>query len=212
MNTAPFHFDILPDNQKKLWPHLKATVDMGFILYGGTAIALQLGHRVSVDFDFFSSESLDERKVTELLQAIPVLAESQETYREPNTRYYETATGVKVSFFGGIGFVKKGFPAIISPDAVLKMAPLQNLLATKLKVLMDRVEAKDYQDIAAMCQAGLDLTEGLLLAKDFFGNFPLMDCLKATTWFRDGDLQKLSEHDRAVLIQAAQGVDIKALI
>lgn len=40
--------DILPDEQKKLWPQLAAARDLGFVLYGGTAVALQLGHRVSV--------------------------------------------------------------------------------------------------------------------------------------------------------------------
>ncbi|WP_373321508.1 nucleotidyl transferase AbiEii/AbiGii toxin family protein [Rivihabitans pingtungensis] len=32
---------------------------LGFVLYGGTAIALRLGHRESVDFDFFSDRPLD---------------------------------------------------------------------------------------------------------------------------------------------------------
>ena len=42
---------ILPRVQQQLWPELSATVAMGFVLYGGTAIALRLGHRPSVDFD-----------------------------------------------------------------------------------------------------------------------------------------------------------------
>ena len=46
--------DILPDAQRALWPELAATPPE-FTLYGGTAIALQLGHRQSVDFDFFGS-------------------------------------------------------------------------------------------------------------------------------------------------------------
>lgn len=45
--------DILPAQQRSLWPEL-AAVPRRFILYGGTAIALQLGHRVSIDFDFFA--------------------------------------------------------------------------------------------------------------------------------------------------------------
>lgn len=44
--------DILPPAQRSLWPHL-AQVPGHFVLYGGTAIALHLGHRQSVDFDFF---------------------------------------------------------------------------------------------------------------------------------------------------------------
>ncbi len=44
---------ILPKKQRDIYPHLKQITDMGFILFGDTAIALQLGHRISIDFDFF---------------------------------------------------------------------------------------------------------------------------------------------------------------
>ena len=50
--------DILTDSQRELWPELDA-VPSDFVLYGGTALALQLGHRVSEDFDFFSSAGFD---------------------------------------------------------------------------------------------------------------------------------------------------------
>ena len=50
--------DILPESQLRLWPELDA-VPSDFVLYGGTALALQLGHRVSEDFDFFSSAGFD---------------------------------------------------------------------------------------------------------------------------------------------------------
>ena len=44
--------DILPTAQRRLWEELKA-IPAAFTLYGGTAIALHLGHRQSIDFDFF---------------------------------------------------------------------------------------------------------------------------------------------------------------
>jgi hypothetical protein len=53
------HIEILPAPQQRLWPELKQTIDLGFVLYGGTAIALRLAHRPSVDFDFFSEDPLD---------------------------------------------------------------------------------------------------------------------------------------------------------
>ena len=52
------NLDILPAAQRTLWPELSATPD-NFTLYGGTALALRLGHRASVDFDFFSNDSFD---------------------------------------------------------------------------------------------------------------------------------------------------------
>jgi len=50
------HLDILPPAQRKIWDALSA-LPSEFVLYGGTAIALQLGHRQSVDFDFFARRS-----------------------------------------------------------------------------------------------------------------------------------------------------------
>jgi hypothetical protein len=51
--------DVLPLAQKEIWPALSAAPHLSFVLYGGTAIALHLGHRQSVDFDFFRSDPLD---------------------------------------------------------------------------------------------------------------------------------------------------------
>ena len=50
--------NVLPPAQRELWPELQAIGDQ-FVLYGGSAIALRLGHRSSIDFDFFSSEDLN---------------------------------------------------------------------------------------------------------------------------------------------------------
>src|SRR5260370_12238918 len=46
--------EILPQAQRRLWNELKNT-PQEFVLYGGTALALRLGHRTSEDFDFFSN-------------------------------------------------------------------------------------------------------------------------------------------------------------
>lgn len=54
--------DILPESQLRLWPELDA-VPSDFVLYGGTALALQLGHRFSEDFDFFSTSGFDPARL-----------------------------------------------------------------------------------------------------------------------------------------------------
>jgi hypothetical protein len=50
--------EILPSPQLSLWEELKQT-PQHFVLYGGTAMALRLGHRQSEDFDFFSNEGFE---------------------------------------------------------------------------------------------------------------------------------------------------------
>src|SRR5476649_2049253 len=57
--TADFapRLDILPPPQRRLWDELTA-VPGEFVLYGGTALALHLGHRESLDFDFLATNHL----------------------------------------------------------------------------------------------------------------------------------------------------------
>ena len=54
---------ILPEAQREIWPLLAPAPGLSFVLYGGTAVALHLGHRISVDFDFFRTEPLDKKDI-----------------------------------------------------------------------------------------------------------------------------------------------------
>src|ERR1017187_4964128 len=75
-NATPF-FDMsfapklsaLPEAQRALWPELKP-LSSRFVLYGGTALALRLGHRQSEDFDFFADAPIAP---DELLNSLPLL-------------------------------------------------------------------------------------------------------------------------------------------
>lgn len=64
------HLEILPKEQRALWKELKPLQGMGLVLYGGTAIALRLGHRVSIDFDFFSNNPLNKQQLWKLLPCL----------------------------------------------------------------------------------------------------------------------------------------------
>ena len=69
MNMPNLHLDILPEEQRRLWDRLGET-PTEFTLYGGTGLALQLGHRISIDFDFFAIGAFDPDA---LLKRIPYL-------------------------------------------------------------------------------------------------------------------------------------------
>ena len=58
------HPEALTSDTKKLWPELKHFPD--FVLAGGTALALQSGHRTSVDFDFFSEREIEPGLLTKV--------------------------------------------------------------------------------------------------------------------------------------------------
>lgn len=113
---------------------------------------------------------------------------------------------IKVSFFGGIGFGRMGVPELTA-DGVAQVASRDDLMATKLKVLLQRVEAKDYSDIVALLTRGVPLDRGLAGARLLFGPaFQPSECLKALVYFQGGDLDTLSLDSQRTLIDAAAAV------
>lgn len=200
------HMGILSDAQRALWPSLGNAVHQGFVLYGGTAVALRLGQRASVDFDFFTDRPLQRK---ELYAALPVLAKAtvlQDEHESLTMLSGSREAEVKLSFFGAIGFGRVGEPQF-TEDRVMQVASIEDLLATKLKVILQRPESKDYLDIAAMLRAGADLSAGLAAARALFGKeFQPSESLKALTYFEDGDLRQLDLDTRVILVEAASGV------
>ena len=195
-------FAKLPAAQRKLWPALRPGVAMGFVLYGGTAVSLHLGHRRSIDFDFFNDRPLEAAAV----RAAFGLGRSVQTLQQSRNTLVVHTAGVKVSFFGGLDFGRVGEP-MVTRDGVAQIASLADLMAHKLKVILQRAEKKDYQDIAAMLAAGVPLDRGLAAARLMFGkSFQPAESLKALTWFKDGDLSGLSPAIRKTLIAASAKV------
>ena len=196
--------EILPPAQKEIWPQLAPAPDLSFVLYGGTAVALHLGHRVSIDFDFFSSEPLEKARIEVSFKFVRNARTMQE---DENTLVMDVpmpSGSVKVSFFGGLTLGRINDP-LRTRDSVLLVASLEDLLATKLKAILDRAEAKDYRDISAMLSAGVSLEKAL---GAFAGNYrrdPALP-LKALGFFKDGDLPSLPKVDQDLLRAARDRV------
>ncbi|MBM3836299.1 MAG: nucleotidyl transferase AbiEii/AbiGii toxin family protein [Verrucomicrobia bacterium] len=195
---------ILPASQRRLWPELRS-VPAHFVLYGGTAIGLWLGHRTSVDFDFFSSESFTSQ---ELLATIPFLADGVPLQSQVNTLtlLLRRDDDVKVSFFGGLTIGRVGKPERIA-DIGLAIASQLDLAATKARVVVERAERKDYLDIAALLESGMSLAGALGAARALYGDrFNPIITLKALTYFADGDLPKLPDPVKEFLSHEASRV------
>lgn len=113
---------------------------------------------------------------------------------------------VKISFFGTLGFGRFTAPDT-TEDGILQVAALDDLMATKLKVILQRIEAKDYRDIAAMLEVGVSLDRGLAIAQAMYGNnFQPSESLKALTYFEGGDLHLLTPKEKRKLIEVASAV------
>jgi len=196
--------EILPEPQQEIWPLLALAPGLSFVLYGGTAVALYLGHRRSVDFDFFRSEPLDKK---ELEASFEFMRDAQTIQEDENTLVViaQMPSGpVKVSFFGGLSIGRINEP-LQTTDSTLLVASIEDLLATKLKAIMDRAEAKDYRDISAILSAGVSLEKALGAFAKIYGKDPGLP-LRAMGFFKDGDLPSLPKADQDVLRKARDHV------
>jgi hypothetical protein len=204
------HLEILPPPQRKLWGEL-SSVPKHFVLYGGTALALHLAHRNSVDFDFFSNRALD---LTALEAQLPFLSRASIVQREKNTlsAIVDRDGPVTVSFFGVPKLPRLARPHV-AQDSGVQIASLIDLAGTKASVVQVRGEAKDYIDIEALITIGqIDLPTALAAAQKLYGpSFNPEITLKALSYFDDGDLRALPAQVKERLALAAREVDLEHL-
>ncbi len=200
---------ILSPPQRSLWDELRQTPPE-FVLYGGTALALRLGHRHSEDFDFFSNSSFVPES---LRRRIPYLEGAEISQMEANTltAIMERNGPVKVSFFGGLALNHVCDPDL-TEDNGIQVASLLDVAATKLSTIQQRAQARDYEDIFAIINAGISLAKAIGAATAVFGNvFNGALSLKALTYFSDGDLPNLSQATQKKLRELAGRVDLKQI-
>jgi len=199
--------EILPPPQLALWEELHATPEH-FTLYGGTALALHLGHRKSIDFDFFSRQSFT---ADELIRTVPYLADCEvlEVSKNSLTCRLDRGGKVKMQFFGGlpIGNIE---PRQEPKGGGFYVAALIDIAGSKVKVLPERSEEKDYIDIDALLRHGIELPTMLSAAKAIYGTkFNAVLPLKAMSYF--GDVPRLSDEIKVRLSEAARNVDLTKL-
>jgi hypothetical protein len=200
--------DALPAAQRRFWEQDAPQLPTHWVLYEGTGIALQLGHRSSVDFDFFSSDPLDRAA---LRRSCAAVREAKTIQDEPDTvSVIADILGepVKVSFFGGIDFGRVGEPVVCGERLIA--SPL-DLFGTKLATITQRIESRNYIDIAALLRAGLHINQGVAALLGLYGNQASgLQSVKTMVWFGDGDLDRTLPADvKQELTRAAARYDTR---
>ena len=201
---------ILQPPQRRLWDELNE-VPPSFVLCGGTAVALQLGHRSSIDFDFISDREFD---TDDILAQLSFLHGARTNQKSPNTLtcVVERDGPVMVSFFGAPS-IQLIEPPHISAGNHLRVASLVDLAGMKAAVVQKRAEAKDYIDLDAIIEnTEIDLPTALSAAGLLYGTaFNPELTLKSLSYFGDGSLPTLSTEIRNRLVKAIVRVDLSRL-
>lgn len=176
------HWEILDRSRKKILPQLAFAKSYGFYLAGGTALALQLGHRTSVDFDFYTPKEFEEgvfrEEVLRNIQGFDIERKGWQTL-------IGRAGQIEVSFF------LYDYPLLepLIKTECLDLLSVPDIAAMKLIALTDRGVRRDFLDIYVVAkQYGLDQIFKWIRKK--YPHYDPHFCIKALTYFEDAEKDK----------------------
>jgi hypothetical protein len=153
--------NILNSDQQKLLSLIQRFSDK-FYLVGGTAIALQIGHRKSIDFDLFCPQEINRNQIRKTISDANV---DIQVIFEDGDQLHGIVNNVKLTFYQ--------YPYPIDPqipfDNIIKMPSLLTLGAMKVFALGKRAKWKDYVDMYFLLRDHFSLQEISDHAERIFG-------------------------------------------
>jgi hypothetical protein len=157
------HPEIFSKNQLELLPYIKK-FQRSFFMVGGSAIALHLGHRRSIDFDLFTPARIRKHRIRNILQQIPF---DQVSLFEDYDQLHLSVNNVKVTFFS--------FPYPIQHnvkvDDFITIPSLMSLASMKAFALGRRAKWKDYVDLYFILKDHYTIDD---ISKEAISNFGQM--------------------------------------
>lgn len=154
-------------------------------LAGGTAVALHLGHRVSVDFDFFMPKKFVPRSFAEALSRLGPFQEEQADKGTVLGRF----AGVKFSLF------HYGYPLLYPPKKYLSLdiADIRDIAAMKIDAVASRGARRDFIDLYYICRAGHKLAGILDWYDRKYGKLAsnLVHLQKSLVFFDDAEIDEM---------------------
>lgn len=177
---------LAPETDRALRSHGTALCPSGFLLCGGTAVALHLGHRRSVDLDFFTADPFDAGALADTLQrTLPGYAVDVVSAGTLHGRLGD----VQVSHLRqqGIRLTTQG------DYASVPVASLASLCALKCNALSSRGERKDFIDVFALALATGGLAPVLRQAFEFAPGLNRVHVLRSLTVFTEAEATPMPE-------------------
>ena len=149
----------------------------GFALAGGTSLALQIGHRISVDLDFFTIQEFD------LNEILPAMSKYKLDLGLSEKNAFSLAiSGIKVDF------LHHNYPIIenlVNQEGIL-LYSVSDIAAMKLNAIINRGSKKDFYDIYYLL-AKYSVDELMALYQRKYGFATDMLLLKSLLYFEDAD-------------------------
>lgn len=183
---------ILGQKRLNILKKLKFLKDYHFYLAGGTALALELGHRISLDFDFYIKGELDPET---LLQDFQKHFKNVQLIREAKNTLILSIDNTEVSLFS--------YPyPLISPLIKIpevNLASMEDICAMKIVAIIQRGTKRDFIDIYFLTKRfGLERIFALT-QKKYKGLFNKYLALQALTYFTDADKERDEQRAKTLI-------------
>lgn len=193
-----YFYEVLPPTQRTLLENLAGQEWLGsFYLVGGTALALHIGHRISIDFDFFSRDEFDNHNVMRHLSDLGKF----DLFEEGRDTIHGSLDGVKLSF------LRYRYPVLkpLHPLHLLKLADIFDIALMKLSAISGRGAKKDFIDFYFLLQR-LNLTELLRAYSEKYGEGVShhYHLFKSLVYFQDAEHEPMPR-----MIQPVEWADVK---
>lgn len=179
-----FNTEVLPQEQLDVLRQFSPVLtQMGFYLAGGTGLAIQLGHRRSVDLDWFTGEQLEDP--LSLAQRLRDRGLSFITMQTAPGTLHGRLRGVRMSLF------EYRYPLLRDlvewKEIGVRLASLDDLACMKLSAITQRSTRKDFYDVYALCRFHRPLAELLELYRQKYDIADIGPVLYGLVYFTDAE-------------------------
>ncbi len=156
-----------------------------FFLVGGTALALQMGHRVSVDLDLFTLQKFDADSMLPMLKKHFTISE---TFKANNTLSVTIRHSQSDEQPIKVDFIRYAYPLLkpIKEEDGIRLLHMEDLIPMKLSAITNRGSKKDFYDLFFLLYK-YDLEEMLNMFTKKFPETNLLQVLKSLLYFEDAE-------------------------
>jgi predicted nucleotidyltransferase component of viral defense system len=199
--TDIFFINVLPELQFRLLKDLSTNLFIhDFYLAGGTCLALQIGHRRSIDFDFFTPGDFNTSLIINKLYSMG----SYERSSEDKNTINGSLNGIRISFFG---YNYKLIDDLKIFNGI-KLAGLKDIAAMKLEAIAGRGSRKDFIDMFFLLKRySLEEIFSFHMEKYGIGLSNQYHHLKSLVYFEDAETEAMP-----VMIQPLNWDNVKNYI
>lgn len=176
-------WEVLSADQQEILPKFVFLKEQNFYLAGGTALALQIKHRTSIDFDFYTEKEFHSTGIYEQFQKQKNRKILLSAITEKNTLLLEL-NDISISLF------TYPYPLVrnLVKSQYCNLASLEDIAAMKMIAIIQRGTKRDFIDLYFLIRK-IGLENIFDYAMEKYSGFNEYLALQSLTYFKDAEIE-----------------------